>query len=177
MVISMALTQIQQIQVNKQVDMILHAPGSQVLEKQQLEMALVFDMSADREYLKSTTTDIVTTLKRHDKIFQNVRCNAVKWSDKLTTEIMPMSFIQMGKPFAEDSANIRVDNLPKLDDLCAYLKLFHARSKCIIVITEGKYTIEDRKKLIESLNPFLKSKILFVTPEKMFMGREFILGR
>lgn len=173
----MALSQIQQIQVNKQVDMILHAPGSQVLEKQQLEMALVFDMSSDVEYLKSTTTDVVMTLKRHDKIFQNVRCNVVKWSDRLTTEIMPMSFIQMGKPFSEEKDVVTVDNPPVLEELCAYLKLFHARSKCIIVVTDGNYEIRDRKKLIESLNPFLKSKILFVTPEKMFMGREFILGR
>lgn len=173
----MALTQIQQIQVNKQVDMILHAPGSQVMEKQQLEMALVFDMSADMEFLKSTTTDIVTTLKRHDKIFQNVRCNVVKWSDKLTTEIMPMSFIQMGKPFTEEKDTNMVDNRPALEELCAYLKLFHARSKCIIVVTDGNYEIKDRKKLIEALNPFLKSKILFVTPKEMFMGREFIFGR
>ncbi|MBQ7942669.1 MAG: hypothetical protein IJ326_01255 [Lachnospiraceae bacterium] len=173
----MSLSQIQQMQVNKQVDMILHAPGSQVLEKQQLEMALVFDMSSDMEYLKSTTTDVVTTLKRHDKIFQNVRCNVVKWSDKLTTDIMPMSFIQMGKPFAEEKDVITVDNPPVLEELCAYLKLFHARSKCIIVITDGNYDIKDRKKLIESLNPFLKSKILFITPKEMFMGREFIMGR
>jgi len=70
-----------------------------------------------------------------------------------------------------------VDKKALLEELCAYLKLFHARSKCIIVITEGNYVIEDRKKLIDALNPFLKSKILFVTPDKMFMGREFILGR
>ncbi len=173
----MGLSQIQQIQVNKQVDMILHAPGSQVLEKQQLEMAFVFDMSADKEYLKSTTTDIVTTLKRHDKIFQNVRCNVIRWEEKLSTEVMPMSFIQMGKPFAEDKAGALVDKVALLEELCSYLKLFHARSKCIIVVTEGNYVTEDRKKLIDALNPFLKSKILFVTPDKMFMGREFILGR
>ncbi|MBE5876582.1 MAG: hypothetical protein E7290_06815 [Lachnospiraceae bacterium] len=173
----MSLSQIQQMQVNKQVDMILHAPGSQVLEKQQLEMAFVFDMSADKEYLSSVTKDIVTTLKRHDKIFQNVRCNVVRWEEKVSTEVMPMSFIQMGKPFTEDNLADAVDKKALLEELCAYLKLFHARSKCIIVITEGNYVIEDRKKLIDALNPFLKSKILFVTPDKMFMGREFILGR
>lgn len=173
----MGLSQIQQIQMNKQVDMILHAPGSQLLEKQQLEMAFVFDMAADREFLRSTARDIVASLKRHDKIFQNVRSNVVRWSDKLDTEVMPMAFVQMGKALETDSSLVNVDNKAALEDLCAYLKLFHARSKCIIVITEGRYAIEDRDKLLGALNPFLKSKILFVTPEKMFMGRDFILGR
>ena len=59
----MGLSQIQQLQINKQVDMILHAPGSQVLEKQQLEMAFVFDMAADEEFLNSTAKDIVASLK------------------------------------------------------------------------------------------------------------------
>lgn len=173
----MGLSQIQQLQINKQVDMILHAPGSQVLNKQQLEMAFVFDMAADEEFLNSTAKDIVASLKRHDKLFQNVRCNVVRWSEKIYTEVMPMAFIQMGKVFDEDRSFEHVDKQATLEEMCAYLKLFQARSKCVIVITESNYTIENRDKLIEALNPFLKSKILFVTPGKMFMGRDFILGR
>lgn len=173
----MGLSQIQQLQINKQVDMILHAPGSQVLNKQQLEMAFVFDMAADEEFLKSTAKDIVASLKRHDKLFQNVRCNVVRWNEKIYTEVMPMAFLQMGKVFDEDKSLEHVDKQATLEEMCAYLKLFPARSKCIIVVTEGNYRIENRDKLIEALNPFLKSKILFVTPGKMFMGRDFILGR
>lgn len=166
----MSLTQIQKLQLNKQVDRILHAPGNQPVGKQQLEMAFVLDTSSDIEYIKSTTQDAVAALKSHDKIFQNVRSNVVFWrAESMTTETMPMSFIQMGKPFV-DLGKDRVDKSVKLDDLCAYLKLYHARSKCIILFTQGDYEQGDKEKLKESLNPFLKQKMLIVTPEKMITG-------
>ena len=66
--------------------------------------------------------------------------------------------------------NIKVDKRGKLDELCAYLKLYHARSKCIILFTEGNYEHGDKEKLKQSLNPFLKHKLLIVTPDKMMTG-------
>ena len=127
----MSLTQIQKLQLNKQVDRILHAPGNQPAGRQQLEMAFVLDCSSDIEYIKSTTQDAVAALKAHDKIFQNVRSNVVYWRENHTsTETMPMSFIQMGKPFV-DLNNGTVDKLSKFDELCAYLKLYHARRKYV----------------------------------------------
>lgn len=171
----MSLTQIQKLQLNKQVDCILHTPGNQPAGKQQLEMAFVLDCSGDTEYIKSTAQDAVVALKSHDKIFQNVRSNVVFWStEKISTETMPMSFIQMGKPFV-DLEKGKVDKLPKLDELCAYLKLYHARSKCIIVITEGNYEHGDKEKLKQSLNPFLKQKMLIVTSEKMVTGTSIFM--
>lgn len=166
----MSLTQIQKLQLNKQVDHILHAPGNQPTGKQQLEMAFVLDCSGSMEYVKSTAQDAVAALKSHDKIFQNVRSNVVVWSaESIKTETMPMSFIQMGRPFVEWE-NTKVDKSGKLHELCAYLKLYHARSKCIILITEGKYEYGDREILRQSLNPFLKQKLLLITPEKMITG-------
>lgn len=166
----MSLTQIQKLQLNKQVDRILHAPGNQPAGRQQLEMAFVLDCSSDIEYIKSTTQDAVAALKAHDKIFQNVRSNVVYWRENHTsTETMPMSFIQMGKPFV-DLNNGTVDKLSKFDELCAYLKLYHARSKCIILITNGNYELGEKDKIKENLNPFLKQKLLIVTPDKMVTG-------
>lgn len=166
----MSLTQIQKLQLNKQVDRILHAPGNQPVGKQQLEMAFVFDGSLEAEYIKTTAQDAVAALKAHDKIFQNVRSNVVYWGpEKICTEAMPMSFIQMGKPFMEWKNN-KVDKSPKLDELCAYLKLYHARSKCIILFTQGDYELGDKEKVKQSLNPFLKHKLLWVTPNKMTTG-------
>ena len=166
----MSLTQIQKLQLNKQVDRILHAPGNQPAGKLQLEMAFVFDGSGEEEYIKTTVQDAVAALKSHDKIFQNVRSNVVFWNaEKICTETMPMSFIQMGKPFVEREKNI-VDNSPKLDELCEYLKLYHARSKCIILFTEGNYELGDKERVKQSLNPFLKHKLLVVTPDKMITG-------
>ena len=182
----MSLTQIQKIQLNKQVDKILHAPGNQPARDNQLEMAFVLDCSSDKEFLKSTVQDAVAGLKAHDKIFQNVRSNVVFWknNNSFTTEVMPMSFIQMGKPFENEAficnqvdggnnmeaENKNVENLPIIDELCAYLKVFHARSKCILVFTEKGYTVDDKKKVIENLNPFLKYKLLVITKDSMKGG-------
>lgn len=174
----MSLTQIQQIQVNKHVDYILHTPGNQPLGKSgkesQLEMAFVLDCSSNIQYVKETLMDVVSSLKRHDQLFQNVRSNVVYWHSpmeerELETQVMPMSFIQIGKAF-EQEAYFFVENHTVFDNLCAYLKVFHARSKCIIVISDGNYKIIDQKKTFESLNPFLKSKLLVITPEKMISG-------
>ncbi len=166
----MSLTQIQKLHLNKQIDRILHTPGNQPAAKQQLEMAFVFDCSSDKEYVKSTAQEAVAALKAHDKIFQNVRSNVVFWSGgKITTETMPMSFIQMGKTFVDETVP-GVDKISKFDELCAYLKLYHARSKCILLFTQGNYELGDRDKIKESLNPFLKQKLLIVTPEKMVTG-------
>ena len=171
----MSLTQIQKLQLNKQVDRILHAPGNQPTGNQQLEMAFVFDASIETESIKTTAQDTVAALKAHDKIFQNVRSNVVYWGvEKICTEAMPMSFIQIGKPFVE-WGNRKVDKSPKLDELCAYLKLYHARSKCIILFTQADYELGDKKKVKESLNPFLKHKLLVVTPDKMITGTNIFM--
>lgn len=128
----MGLTQIQKIQLNKQVDKILHAPGNQPVRGSQLEM----------------------------------------------------SFIQMGKPFENEAfmnntvqgENIpetedkNVENLPVIDELCVYFKIFHARSKCILVFTENGYAVNDKKKVIENLNPFLKYKLLVISKDSMKGG-------
>lgn len=171
----MSLTQIQKLQLNKQVDRILHAPGNQPAGKQQLEMAFVLDCSGSMEYVKSTAQDAVVAMKSHDKIFQNVRSNVVLWSaESFKTETMPMSFIQMGKPFVEWESHT-VDKSGKLHELCAYLKLYHARSKCIILITEGNYEHGDKEILKQSLNPFLKQKLLLVTPDRMITGTSIFM--
>ena len=178
MVIGMSLTQMERLQLNKQVDRIFHAPGN-MITGQQPEMAFVIDTTCEIENVKSTLQDAVAALKAHDKMFQNVRSNVVYWqTDKqekpLITETMPMSFLQLGKPFDMHreywEQNENVDKGLILDDLCAYLKLYHARSKCILVFTKGAYEVRDKKKVQESLNPFLKSKLLLIEPQKMITG-------
>lgn len=171
----MSLTQIQKLQMNKQVDRILHTPGNQPVGKQQLEMAFILDGSSNMDYLKSTIQDVVSALKSHDKIFQNVRSNVIFWrTQNIETQTMPMSFIQMGKPFVEWDSTC-VDKSVNFDDLCAYLKMYHARSKCMILVTEGNYRIVDKECVKQSLNPFLKQKLLIITPEKMITGTSIFI--
>lgn len=179
----MALTQLQKLELNKRVDHILHAPSNMPARGQQLEMAFALDLNADREYLDSTLKDAAAALKAHDRIFQNVRSNVVYWSDeKITTKVMPMAFIQLGKVFEDiyvDKVDENVDNMPCFEALCGYLKLYHARSKCILAFTDRgaeKLNIQDPDKAKGNLNPFLKYRFMLITPEKMITGNEILLS-
>lgn len=96
----MGLTQLQSLELNKRVDKILHAPSNAPAGGQQLEIAFVADLSGGIEELNQSIKDAVTSLKSHDKIFQNVRSNLVYWGNgKIILRVTPMSFIQMGKAF------------------------------------------------------------------------------
>lgn len=185
----MALTQIQKLKLNQQVDMILQSPANQVRDGK-LEMAFVFDLSSDSGYLRDTAAQAAGALKQHDRIFQNVRCNVVYWAaDSLTTEVLPMSYVQLGRicKEAEDkTANgsekscpenqvVDENRKPRLEDLTGYLKLYHARSKCFFVISEGNYEVSDKKSAREALNPFLKSRLVMITPQELQTGLKLFM--
>ena len=48
-----------------------------------------------------------------------------------------------------------------MDKLTGYLKKFQARSKLIIVVSDGNYRIEDEKTVQENLSPFLRRKMIY----------------
>ncbi len=182
----MALTQLQKLELNKRVDKILNAPVNATIKGQQPEMAFVLDLSSDLDYIDSTLKDAASSLKAHDKIFQNIRSNIVYRSmEKIETKVTAMSFIQLGK--ATENLNIVKSEEAVLkaqshsngfDDLCAYLKLYHARCRCILLFTDKPDKLIEssiRDKAIESLNPFLKHRLLIITPEKMITGAEILM--
>ncbi|MBO5031143.1 MAG: hypothetical protein J6D08_04500 [Lachnospiraceae bacterium] len=205
----MGLTQLQKLELNKRVDKILHAPANALIRGQQLEIAFAADFSGDIQYVCSSIKDAATSLKAHDKIFQNVRSNMVYWNyNQITTKVTPMSFIQMGRAFENkqenigvddrtsekaeaaaitdrkpDNKTICVDNYPKIDVLCEYLKLYHARCRCILVFTDRPYEefakqtfdTADIEKTIQGLNPFLKYRLLVITRDKMLSGSEWMM--
>lgn len=197
----MGLTQLQKLELNKRVDKILHAPANAPAGGQQLEIAFVADLSGDAEDVNDSIKDAVTALKSHDKIFQNVRSNMVYWSNKkITTKVTPMSFIQMGKAFDNEEAEIIIngktvysenvdnkainaDNSLKIELMCEYLKLYHARCRCILVFINCLYEelekqifyTADIEKAIQNLNPFLKYRLLVITKDKMLSGSELLM--
>lgn len=186
-VINMALTQLQKLELNKRVDKILHAPANAPAGGQQPEIAFVADMTGDPEYIHSAIKDAAAALKAHDKLFQNVRSNMVYWGNDLVTEVMPMSLIQIGRAFVEtnvDNHPYNVNNLHCFEELCGYLKLFHARCRCILLFTDCTYEMlrlsrfkaNDEKKAIENLNPFLKYRLLVITRDKMTAGSEIMMN-
>jgi len=185
----MALTQIQKLELNKRVDKIFHAPSNVPANGHQPEIAFVADMSGDIESIYSSVRDAVASLKAHDKIFQNMRSNMVYWnSKKITSKVTPMSFILMGKAFEDsekfvDDQDANVDKSINFEELCAYLKLYHARCRCILVFIDCSYEelemrafyIIDTDKAKQHLNPFLKYRLLIITKDKMVTGSELMM--
>lgn len=161
------LSQIELLQVNQSVERILHAPGNEMRAGSVLEMAFVIDEASDLEYSKEIVMEIADSLKRHSETFRNVRCNIVRWGAEgdITTEVMPLTFVQMGKAFARPC-----QGTPGLEELLGYLKLYHARAKCIIVATQGGYDLGDVSACMEYLNPFLKRKLLLIEGHDLIMG-------
>lgn len=191
----MALTQIQKLELNKRVDRIFHAPSNAPAKGHQPEIAFVADVSGGSA-VYSSVRDAVASLKAHDKMFQNMRSNMVYWgSDQITSKVTPMSFILMGNAFDNaadrlaDSGNVvvkkgtDVDKSLHFEDLCAYLKLYHARCRCILVFVDcsheeleaQNYFITDAEAAKQQLNPFLKYRLLIIAGDKMLTGSELMM--
>lgn len=209
----MGLTQLQKLELNKRVDKIFHAPSNAAVRGCQPEIAFVADMTGDAEFIYSSIKDAVTSLKAHDKMFQNMRSNMVYWKGKdIVSEVTPMSFILMHTGFQSeivsrltdtksifydqsgdklfenggkvgDIVDKNVDNLPVLEKLCEYLKLYQARSRCILIFTdciyevleEQHFYVKNKAAALANLNPFLKYRLLMITKDKMVNGMELFM--
>lgn len=172
----MALTQIQKLQLNKQVDKILNAPGN--YQGGNLEMTMVFDFAMDKVQLKEEASQIISALKAHSPVFRNVRFNGVRWKsdEDITNQVIPMTFVQMGRFFEEANEWEEAQNHRKhLEVLLQNLKLYHARSKLILILTKGEYQVSDKEAAKSAFNPFLKRKILFLEPDSMKTGIQAFL--
>lgn len=158
------------------VERILHVPGG--YSGGILEMALVCDYSIPEEELKQITGEIVSTLKRHSEVFRNVRLNFIKWMDDehIVKEVVPMAYVQMGTVFKEDAARRLMATGPKsLEELTRQLKLFCARCKLIIVVTDGSYCVGNVKKAKEYFQPFLHRKMMLMQGEEIITGTQLMM--
>ncbi len=184
----MALTQLQKLELNKRVDKIFHAPSNAPAGGHQPEIAFVVQMSGDMQWICNSVKDAVASLKAHDSIFQNMRSNMVYWSiDKITSKVTPMSFILMGRVFegcdVVDETTSTVDKFSNFEELCGYLRLYHARCRCILVFVDciyaqleaRRFDIVDTEMAKQSLNPFLKYRLLIVARDKMVTGSELMM--
>lgn len=172
----MALTQMQKLQLNHQVDKILHVPGN--FQGGNLEMTMVFDYAMDRNQLKEEAAQIISSLKAHSPVFRNVRFNGIKWKSdvSIVNQVVPMAFVQMGKFFEEEEDWDSASSMKNLEVLLQKLKLFHARSKLILVLTQGQYQISDKEAAKAAFQPFLKGKILFVESNHIKAGMQIFMG-
>lgn len=166
----MKLTEIQALQVAKRVDAVLKIPGN--YRGGILEAAIVIDTSLEREDFKDSVGVVVRALKRGNEIFRNVRLNLVFWGEETTSEVVPMVMFMTDGAFTDYVS--RPCKKP-YEELFGYLKKFHARSKVILVFTDGQNEIRDKEAAKEALSPFLKNKLLLISGE-VVSGTQIFLG-
>lgn len=168
---------VEKMQFKNNIERILHVPGNYTGGI--LEIALVCDYHMPEEELKSKAAEIVTCLKMQSEVFRNVRLNVIKWvnDNAILKEVIPMAYVQMGKAFEDyQSVKEKTEEAPKtLQELARQLKLFYARSKIIIVLTDGSGQIGDFDVLKGHLHPFLYRKLLLVENGVIKQGRELLM--
>ena len=158
----MELGMIQLLKMKQSVERILHVPGN--YKGGILEMAIIVDCAMDKVSAKENIQAIIKALKSHSETFRNVRLNVIWWKsdEQIVTEVIPMTVLQMGTPF--DSYE-QVEEEKNIDELFKNLKLFQARSKLILLLSEGKFGIGNVEGCMESLKPFLGRKMLLLLDE------------
>ena len=159
------LTDVQLMQVKNSIMRVLHIPGNFFGEN--LEMAIVADCHIPTKELQEDLKRLANMLKRQDETFRNVRLNLIKWisDEQITKEVSSLSYLQMGRAFSEEEQSGLKENAAEdksLDELLRQLKLFYARSKVILLITDGTYRIKNEDVVKEALRPFLGRKLLIV---------------
>ena len=155
----MELGMIQLMKMKQGVERILHVPGN--YKGGILEMAVIIDCNMKKEDAKNGIATIVKALRSHSETFKNVRLNVIWWKsdDEIITEVIPLSMMQIGTPF--DNYEKMASN-KRIDILFANLKLFQARSKLILLVSEGDFSIESEESCMECLKPFLGRKMLLL---------------
>lgn len=145
--------------LNNAVERVLHVPGNYTGGI--LEMTFVVDCYLAPEYVKEMAADIAGTLRAHSEVFRNVRLNLLyfKSDEEVENRVVPISFLQMSKCF---EGYVRREEEKSLESLAGKLKLFHARSKLILVLAGEDLKIRDKEALQRNMQPFLGKKSLFL---------------
>lgn len=141
------------------VERVLHVKGNYTGGI--LEMTLVIDCGLPEDYVRELSAETASILRSHSEVFRNVRLNLFYWQsdETMTNRVIPISFLQTSGCFAEYH---REQNHKRLEVLAAKLKLFHARSKLILVLADKEIYVEDQQELLQNMRPFLEKKSLFL---------------
>lgn len=146
-------------QFTNKVEMILHSPCN--IPSKMFEMTVVIDRNLSKDVVTQVVPHLLRTLKRHSEVFLNVRLNVVSWVEDcgISNQIVPMSMAMLDSHYEGYEQNtVRKDYKVLMQNL----KLFHARSKLIIVVTDGNYEQGDAVELKKVMQPFLYRKVLNV---------------
>ncbi len=166
-------TDLELLQIKNCINRILHVPGNYTGGI--LEMALVVDYHIPKGELQSRCNALLGMLKKQGDIFRNVRLNLIKWcgDTDIRKELSAMAYVQMGQAFAdyENGADKKQSEI-----LLGELKLFYARSKLVIVLTDGSFEVSDKKAAREALQPFLSRKLLLLQGSECISGSRILMS-
>lgn len=167
------------MKLNQMVERILHVPGN--FSGGILEMTIIFDKKMDQETARNLGKSIALGLKKHSEVFRNVRLNVVQWGtdDEISNEVLPLMQLTMESFYEKWKWNQGASD-KHLSGLAEYLKLFHARSKVVLLITGENFIYreneEDAARLKKAMEPFLGKKlgiVLCKQEEVVFRYRDF----
>ena len=163
----MEISPLQRMRIIQSAERVLHASCNR--SKTFSEMTIVLDYNMDCDKIKEVVKTLIVVLKSHGEQFKNIRCNVVHWigTKDIQSTITPLAMLQLEGFFENYSQNISVKTLEYLTE---YLKLFHARSSIVWIVTNENYTIVDKVLLQRTLHPFLKSKIIFYNDNHIELG-------
>ena len=141
------------------VERILHVKGN--YNGGILEMAVVLDHNVSREVVQELVPQIFRSLKMHSEVFRNVRLNMVNWeSDEvISNQVSPMSMAGLASYYeGYECRKVHQDFLK----LVQYLKVFQARAKIIVLITDGANEEGSPESVKTAMQPFLDKKLMQV---------------
>lgn len=124
-----------------------------------LEMAVVLDHNIPKEKIVETVPQLLRSLKLHSEVFRNVRLNVVNWisDESIANEVSPMAMLLMESYYSDYQMCKSTKKMIRLVD---YLKLFQARAKLILLITDGNIDNGNEEELKQALQPFLEKKMM-----------------
>lgn len=141
------------------VERILHVKGN--YNGGILEMAVVLDHSLTKAQVQELVPQLLRTLKMHSEVFRNVRLNVVDWcaDEAITSKVSPMSMAGLASYYVNYEQQVGKKDFFKL---ISYLKLFQARAKVILLLTDGSYEQGTPESMKAAMQPFLDKKLMQV---------------
>lgn len=141
------------------IERILHVKGN--YSGGILEMAVVIDHSLSKEQVTEWMPLLIATLKRQSEVFRNVRFNVVNWvsDESISSQVSPMAVAGMTGYYEQYECVKTEKDFMKL---VAYLKLFQARAKVMILLTDGRFVSSAPEAEKAAMQPFLDKKLMQV---------------
>jgi hypothetical protein len=144
-------------QFHNRTEFVLHRKGN--FRGPVLEMTLVLDHSVPAEQMKERVPVLLRYLKQHSEVFRNVRLNVTHWLGDTQIENQTVPFMKLlVDGFFDRYQHIVCDK--RIEYLYGYLKFYHARSKLILLVTDGQSHVQDSQAAQEALKPFLDRKLV-----------------